>query len=61
MNCEETKELLVAYVEGLLEDSEKQAVAEHLKDCSACQAEFFIPTYSGLFFQVDFFRPILPD
>jgi len=39
MNCEETKELLVAYVEGLLEDSEKQAVAEHLKDCSACQAE----------------------
>ena len=39
MNCEETKELLVAYVEGLLEDSEKQAVAEHLKDCPACQAE----------------------
>ena len=39
MNCEESKELLVAYVEGLLEDSEKQAVAEHLKDCSACQAE----------------------
>jgi len=30
---------LVAYVEGLLEDSEKQAVAEHLKDCSSCQAE----------------------
>jgi len=39
MNCAESKELLVAYVEGLLEDSEKQAVAEHLKDCSACQAE----------------------
>ena len=39
MNCEESKELLVAYVEGLLEDSEKQAVAEHLKDCSACQVE----------------------
>jgi hypothetical protein len=39
MNCEESKELLVAYVEGLLEDSEQQAVAEHLKDCSACQAE----------------------
>ena len=39
MNCEESKELLVAYVEGILEDSEKQAVAEHLKDCSACQAE----------------------
>jgi hypothetical protein len=40
MNCAESKELLVEYVEGLLEDSEKQAVAEHLKDCSACQAEF---------------------
>ncbi len=39
MNCTESKELLVAYVEGLLEGSEKQAVAEHLKDCSACQAE----------------------
>ena len=39
MNCAESKELLVAYVEGLLEDSEKQAVEGHLKDCSACQAE----------------------
>ncbi len=39
MNCEEIKELLVAYVEGLLKDSEKQSVAEHLKDCPACQAE----------------------
>jgi len=39
MNCEESKELLVAYFEGLLEDSEQQAVEEHLKDCSACQAE----------------------
>jgi hypothetical protein len=39
MKCTETKELLVAYVEGLLEESEKQAVAEHLKDCPACQAE----------------------
>jgi hypothetical protein len=39
MKCTETKELLVAYVEGLLEESEKQAVEEHLKDCPACQAE----------------------
>jgi hypothetical protein len=39
MKCTEIKELLVAYVEGLLEESEKQAVAEHLKDCPACQAE----------------------
>jgi outer membrane lipoprotein-sorting protein len=39
MKCTEIKELLVGYVEGLLEESEKQAVEEHLKDCSACQAE----------------------
>jgi len=39
MKCTESKELLVAYFEGLLEDSEQQAVEEHLKDCSACQAE----------------------
>ncbi|MBN2592359.1 MAG: zf-HC2 domain-containing protein [Sedimentisphaerales bacterium] len=39
MNCTESKELLVAYVEGLLDDPEKQAVSEHLKDCQACQAE----------------------
>jgi hypothetical protein len=39
MKCTEIKELLVAYVEGLLEEPEKQAVAEHLKDCPACQAE----------------------
>jgi len=39
MNCTEYKELLVAYVEGLLEESEKQAVAEHLKDCPSCQSQ----------------------
>jgi len=39
MNCAECKELLVVYVEGLLEESQKQAVAEHLKDCSACRVE----------------------
>jgi outer membrane lipoprotein-sorting protein len=39
MNCAECKEILVAYLEGLLAEAEKQAVAEHLKDCSACQAE----------------------
>ena len=39
MKCTESKELLVAYVEGLLEDSEQQAVEEHLKDCCSCQAE----------------------
>ncbi len=39
MNCTDYKELLVAYVEGLLEESEKKAVAEHLKDCSSCRSE----------------------
>lgn len=39
MNCTEYKELLVAYVEGLLEESEKQTVAEHLKDCPSCRSE----------------------
>ncbi|MHC4173139.1 MAG: zf-HC2 domain-containing protein [Planctomycetota bacterium] len=39
MNCAECKEILVAYLEGLLAEPQKQAVAEHLKDCSACQAE----------------------
>ena len=39
MNCAECKELLVTYVEGLLDESQKKIVTEHLKDCSACQAE----------------------
>ena len=39
MNCAECKENLVAYIEGLLDESQKQTVAEHLKDCRSCQAE----------------------
>ena len=39
MNCTECKELLVAHIEGLLDKSREQAVAEHLKDCSACKTE----------------------
>ncbi len=39
MNCAECKEILVAYLEGLLAGPQKQAVAEHLKDCRSCQAE----------------------
>jgi hypothetical protein len=39
MNCEECKESLVAYLEGLLAEDQKQAVTEHLKDCHSCQAE----------------------
>jgi hypothetical protein len=39
MNCAEFKELSVAYVEGLLDEQKNRSVAEHLKDCAACQAE----------------------
>lgn len=39
MDCTKCKELLIAYVEGLLDESPKQTVAEHLKNCPACQAE----------------------
>ena len=39
MNCTKYKELLVAYIEGLLDESHKKTVAEHLKDCPACRAE----------------------
>ncbi len=39
MNCTECKELLVTNLEGLLNDSQKQAVKEHLDTCEACRAE----------------------
>lgn len=39
MNCAECKEILVAYLEGLLEDPQKEEVTKHLKDCHACQSE----------------------
>lgn len=39
MNCTECKEVLVDYLEGLLEEPQKQEVAEHLKDCQSCQGE----------------------
>ncbi len=39
MNCNEYKDKLFAYVEGLLDDSDKEAVAAHLKVCSACRDE----------------------
>ncbi len=39
MKCTECKEILVAYLEGLLAEDQKQAVTEHLKDCHSCQAE----------------------
>ncbi len=39
MNCAEYKELLVAYIEGLLDEAQKHSVAEHLKSCASCRAE----------------------
>jgi len=39
MNCPKCKELLVEYIEGLLAESDKKAVASHLKDCPECQNE----------------------
>ena len=39
MNCAKCKELLVAYVEGLLDETQEKTVSEHLKDCQSCRAE----------------------
>ena len=39
MNCEKCKELLVAYVEDLLPESQKQAVESHLNSCPPCRTE----------------------
>ncbi len=44
MNCAECKELLVGYVEGFLDESQKQAVAGHLKSCRSCRAELEVVT-----------------
>lgn len=40
MNCAECRELLVAGLEGLLEDTQKRTVVDHLKTCQDCRAEF---------------------
>ena len=39
MNCEKCKELLVAYVEKLLPESQKEAIESHLNTCPPCRAE----------------------
>jgi len=39
MNCAECRELLVAHLEGLLDESQEQTVLEHLGQCQACRAE----------------------
>lgn len=44
MNCAECKELLVGYVEGFLDESQKQTVAGHLNSCRSCRAELDVVT-----------------
>lgn len=39
MNCAECQELLVMYIEELLDDSQRQTVAKHLEDCQSCRKE----------------------
>jgi hypothetical protein len=39
MNCAECKDLLVLYIEQLLDDSQRQMVAAHLKGCQSCRGE----------------------
>jgi len=39
MNCQTCKELLVSYMEELLDESQAHEVAEHVKHCPSCQAE----------------------
>jgi hypothetical protein len=39
MNCAECKELLVGYVEGFLDEPQKRAVAEHLRECPSCHEQ----------------------
>ncbi len=37
MNCTECREKLVELLEGLLPDSQRRIIEEHLKDCRSCQ------------------------
>jgi hypothetical protein len=39
MNCEQCKEILVGYIEGLLAESEKQTLDSHLNTCPPCRDE----------------------
>ena len=39
MNCAECREQLVAYVEGLLDEPERQVLDDHVQDCAACRGE----------------------
>jgi anti-sigma factor RsiW len=39
MNCAQCREWLVAYLEDLLDDPQKQAVEGHVKECETCRTE----------------------
>jgi predicted anti-sigma-YlaC factor YlaD len=39
MNCAECKELLVGFLEGLVDEAEKKRISEHVKSCANCSAE----------------------
>ncbi len=51
MNCEESKELMVAYIEDLLDEKNKRSFAEHLNTCASCRAE--LKEFSNLVFSMD--------
>jgi hypothetical protein len=39
MNCAECRELLVCYIERLLDEQQSETVRQHLTDCAACRAQ----------------------
>ena len=39
MNCAQCKELLVAYIEGLVQGPQAQLIREHLEKCDSCRSE----------------------
>lgn len=40
MNCKETQQFLVAYIEGTLEETTRQAVEANLEKCDSCQQAY---------------------
>lgn len=40
MNCTECKNLIEKYVDGMIEDTQLEAIKQHAHQCSTCRAEF---------------------
>jgi outer membrane lipoprotein-sorting protein len=40
MNCQQCRDELAAYLEGLLDETSQSRIESHLAECSACMAEF---------------------